>query len=155
MSKMEENKKSPKDKYILYAFLGFFGTIFILDGIFVYTAISTQTGVVTERAYEKGLDYNKTLEQAKNQPQLKDKVTFDNKVLTWNLNDKNIQDAVVTAKIIRPIQDGYDFDIVLENKQNGIYEVILDLPLKGLWVAKLESQWNNKTYKTTHQFIVK
>ena len=55
------SKRSPKDKYILFAFLAFFGVIFVLDGIFVYTAISTQTGVIAEKAYEKGLNYNETL----------------------------------------------------------------------------------------------
>jgi nitrogen fixation protein FixH len=155
---MEQSQKSPKDKYILFAFLAFFGVIFILDGIFVYIAVSTQTGVVTERAYEKGLEYNDVLAHAKNQPNLNDTVSFKDKILRWDLrneNNKAIKNAVTTARIIRPIQDGHDFDIILNYKNNGIYEAELEFPFKGLWVAKLESQWNKKTYKTTHKFIVK
>lgn len=141
-----------KDKYILFAFLAFFGVVFTVDAIFIYTAITTQTGIVTEKAYEHGLNYNKTLLEAKSQLNLNDKVSFNNGVLKWDLD---INNADVTARIIRPIQDGHDFNIVLNHKGNGIYEATLDLPFKGLWEVKLSSKWNNKTYKTTHQFIVK
>ena len=155
---MEKSVRDPKDKYILFAFLAFFGVIFIVNGFFAYKAITTQPGVVTDKPYEKGLRYNEVLAQAKNQPNLRDKVTFNDGVLHWVLIDednKQINNAVSKARVIRPIQDGYDFDIILDYKGHGIYEAELDLPFKGLWVAKLESQWNKKTYKTTYKFIVK
>lgn len=155
---MKNIKNHPKDKWILICFLVFFGIIFTLDGIFVYTAITTQTGLVTDQAYEKGLNYNETLAQAKSQPILKDTVSFDDNVLSWQLidnNDKKIETANVKARIIRPIQDGHDFDIVLDNKGEGIYQTTLTLPFEGLWMAKLESRWDKKTYKTTYQFIKK
>lgn len=149
-------KDKKKDKYILFAFLAFFGVVFSVDAVFIHTALTTQTGVVTEQAYERGLNYNKLLNEANSQPDLKDDISFNNGVLRWNLD---ISNAEVQARIIRPIQDGYDFDIVLNHKDNGIYEASLDLPFKGLWEAKLDSKWKNQgqwqTYKTTHQFIVK
>ena len=155
---MTENKKSPKDKWILIYFIAFFGVIFVVNAFFLYTATTTQTGLITKDAYKKGLHYNETLAQAKSQPALKDTLSFKGKTLRWTLIDsegKKIKTAKVTAHIIRPIQDGHDFDITLSNKGNGIYEAILTLPFNGLWMAKLESQWNNQTYKTTHQFIKK
>lgn len=158
----QEKKKSPKDKYILFAFLAFFGIIFSVDAFFIYKAITTQTGVVSERAYEKGLHYNQILQEAEKQPLIEDKVIFENGVLGWdlrNLEDADEKSAEVTARIIRPIQEGYDFDVTLENKGNNIYQAQIDLPFKGLWEAKLERKWNGKegwqTYKTTYQFIVK
>lgn len=155
---MEENRKSPKDKYILFAFLGFFGVVFAVDGYFVHTALTTHRGVVTDQAYEKGLHYNEVLQTAKNQPALLDNVTFEGNVLQWTLLDENniaITQAEVKAKIVRPIKEGYDFETVLTNKGNGVYEAILDLPYKGLWEVRLSSKWNNKSYKTTHQMIQK
>lgn len=145
-------KDKKKDKYILFSFLAFFGVIFTVDGFFIHTALTTQTGVVTDQAYERGLNYNKTLHAAKTQPSLNDKLSFDNGVLRWRSNIKN---AVVKARVIRPIQEGHDFDITLNHVGDGIYEATLDLPFRGLWEAKLDSQWDNKTYKTIHQFIVK
>ncbi|HPF78049.1 MAG TPA: FixH family protein [Alphaproteobacteria bacterium] len=157
-----EKTRHPKDKYILFAFLGFFGVVFLLDGIFAYTAISTQTGLVTDQAYEKGLAYDVVLEEAKNQPKLNDTVSYDVPMLRWKLADEQgapLLNATVTAKLIRPVQDGHDFDISLVHKGNGIYEAPLNLPYKGLWEAKLESQWTQdnqtKTYKTTYRLIGK
>ena len=152
---MENKKRSPKDKYILFAFLGFFGVVFTVDAIFIHTALTTQTGLVTDRAYEKGLNYNETLLEAKSQPKLNDKVMFEDGVLIWQLNNKDTHSADVTARIIRPIQEGHDFDMILKHTGNGVYKASLDLPFKGLWEAKLSSKWNNTTYKTTYQFIVK
>lgn len=160
---MEENKKpgkeTKKDKYILFAFLGFFGVIFIVDAVFVSTALKTHRGVITEQAYEKGLNYNETLKEANEQPNLKDKVSFDdNNTLRWvllNETGEPIIKAQVNAKIIRPIQEGHDFDVILSNKGNGIYEAVLELPFKGLWEVKLSSKWDNQTYKTTYQMIQK
>ena len=148
--------KHPKDKWILIYFVVFFGVIFAVNAFFIYTATKTNTGVITEHSYKKGLAYNELLEQAKEQPSLKDNASFKNNILSWKLIDSNgreISNANVTAHIVRPIQDGYDFDVILSNKGNGLYETILDLPFKGLWTAKLESQWNKKTYKTTYKFI--
>lgn len=159
---MEENRKSPKDqgkdKYILFAFLAFFGVIFIVNGIFITTALKTHRGVVTDQAYEKGIHFNQTLSEAKNQPAFQDKVSFENNLLRWTLLNENgepITKANVKAQIFRPIQEGHDFEVELVDKGNGIYEAVLDLPFKGLWEARLNSKWHNKTYKTTYQMIQK
>lgn len=148
----DKKQDKKKDKYILFAFLAFFGVVFTVDAIFIHTALTTYTGVVTDKAYERGLNYNDTLNEANTQPELNDQVSFENGVLRWNLG---IEKAVVNARIIRPIQEGHDFDIVLNPVESGVYEAALNFPFKGLWEAKLSGKWNNKTYKTTYQFIVK
>jgi nitrogen fixation protein FixH len=149
--------KSRKDgKRILICFLAFFGLICVIDGIFVYTAITTQTGVVTEQPYEKGLAFNKQLDEARAQPSMRENITFADNVLRWTLQDENgvpVRGAQVHGEIVRPVQEGYDFAITLTEAGGGIYETTLDLPLKGLWVAKLNGQWNSTTYKTSHEFM--
>ncbi|HRX96484.1 MAG TPA: FixH family protein, partial [Bacteroidales bacterium] len=75
------------------------------------------------------------LEEAKNQPKLNDTVSYDVPMLRWKLADEQgapLLNATVTAKLIRPVQDGHDFDISLVHKGNGIYEAPLNLPYKGL-----------------------
>lgn len=157
---MTTKKKDSKDKWVLICFLAFFGTVFMVDGFFVYTAVTTQTGLVTEQAYEKGLAYNDILSQAEHQPDLIEKVSYDTPNLSWNILDKTgkaIKNATVTARIIRPVQDGFDFDVVLQHEGNGRYSASLSLPKKGAWVAKLDSRWESQKqtniYKTTYPFV--
>jgi nitrogen fixation protein FixH len=152
----EALSKNPKDKWIPWCFVIFFAVIAVLDGIFVYMAVSTQTGVVTEQAYEKGLAYNELLEQAKQRPEINQKASYKDGVLSWSLANKDespISNAVVTAHIKRPVQDGYDFDITLSHKGNGLYEADITLPMKGLWQAGLNSEWDNQKYQTSLKFV--
>ncbi|MCD8496718.1 MAG: FixH family protein [Alphaproteobacteria bacterium] len=152
MEEALEVPKNPKDKWIPRYFVIFFAVVALLDGIFVYMAVSTQTGVVTDNAYEKGLKFNQVLETAKNQPVLQEKAEFKDGVLRWQLADENgvpIKDAFVSARIIRPVQDGLDFEARLMHKGDGIYEAPLPLPMRGLWKAQLKSTWNQQQYQTS------
>jgi len=54
-------------RHVLMMMLGFFGTIFAVNGVFAYLAVDTYTGLETEQAYLKGLDYNRTLDAAAEQ----------------------------------------------------------------------------------------
>ncbi len=149
----DRDKKDPRDKWIPYYFVAFFAVVAFLDSIFVYTAITTQTGVVTENPYEKGLDYNTVIEEAKAQPSIENTVTYEDGKLKWSLP---MEDAVASAFIVRPIQDGHDFEIALQHTGNGIYEADPEIPFKGLWTARLSAKWDkNKQFRATHDFIVK
>ena len=149
---MTQAVKDPRDKWIPRYFVIFFAVIAVLDGIFVYMAVSTQTGVVTEQPYEKGLAFNETLEKAKAQPQLEHKVYYKKGVLRWTLP---IENASVSASIVRPVQDGYDFEIMLAHMGGGVYEARPETPLQGLWTAKLKATWDNEQFQASHDFIVK
>ncbi len=145
-------------KFILGCFLGFFALICAVDGLFVYTAIHTNTGVVTEQAYEKGLAYNDTLSRAQNQPDIRNESSYSNGVFRWTLSDLEnapINSAKVNVLFFRPVKDGYDFELPLAYKGNGVYEAKVDFPLQGLWTAKLNAKWNSKQYQTQTNFIVK
>ncbi len=151
-------KKPMSGRFVALCFVLFFGVIVVVNMFFLYMALSTQPGVVTKNAYEKGLDYNELLDKARSQPNITQKVSYIDGVLRWVLSDedgKALTNAAVIAKIIRPVQNGYDFDITLEHSGGGIYEVEMPLPLKGKWEARLSSKWNGKQYQTAHQFIVK
>ncbi|HAY05569.1 MAG TPA: hypothetical protein DCY26_02820, partial [Hyphomonas sp.] len=56
------NGKGPfKAWHALLWFLGFFGFMFIVNGIFLWTAIKTFPGEDVEKSYAAGLDYNAAL----------------------------------------------------------------------------------------------
>jgi nitrogen fixation protein FixH len=156
VSDREKIHKDPKNKYILWAFLAFFGTFITVDAFFVYKAVTTQTGVVTERPYEKGLAYNKVLIEAKNQPDILQKAAFEDGVLSWVLSNKDgtpIEHAVVHARIVRPVQGGYDFDVTLAHVGGGTYEAQPTFAMKGQWHAHLKAVWDEKTYRTKFEFL--
>ncbi len=152
------SKKPTGGRFVALCFVLFFGVIVVVNMVFLYMAIKTQPGVVAKNTYEKGLAYDELIDKAKSQPKIKQDVSYSNGVLRWSLVDEDgtpLVNAAVNVKIIRPVQNGYDFDIKLEHSGGGIYEVELSLPLKGLWEARLSSKWNNKQYQTTYQFIAK
>ena len=139
-----------KGGWVLLSFVAFFGLIAIVNGVFIYNAIGTHSGVVIEHPYEKGLAFNDVLEKAKKQPELRHEVSFVDGILRWKLP---VENANVKAQLIRSVQNGYDFDIILSYVGDGTYEARPQLPLKGIWSAKLKASWNNQEFQATHDFL--
>jgi nitrogen fixation protein FixH len=54
---------------VLIVFLGFFATIFLVNGIMIYDALSTFGGIETADAYRKGLAYNARIAEGAAQAQ--------------------------------------------------------------------------------------
>ena len=156
---MNQSPKPRKNgQFILCCFLGFFGTVGAVDSYFVYTALSTNTGLVTEQPYEKGLAFNVLLAEAKNQPKLIEEASYKSGLFQWTATDKDgapIRNAKIDVKFYLTAKDGSDFDTKLSDAGNGLYTTKVDFPAPGLWMAKVSAQWNDKTYHTSHQFLVK
>jgi nitrogen fixation protein FixH len=55
--------------HVLLVFLGFFATIFLVNGIMVYAALSTFGGLEIADAYRKGLAYNARIAEGQAQAQ--------------------------------------------------------------------------------------
>lgn len=55
--------------HVLFIFIGFFATIFLVNGIMVYDALSTFGGLETPDAYRKGLAYNQRIAEGVAQAQ--------------------------------------------------------------------------------------
>lgn len=163
MTQPPEDKKD-NGLWVLWSLLIFFATFASVDAYFVYTAVTTHTGVIDDNSYEDGLAYDQFLEKAHQQKSLG--VTLDhryeNNSLIVNLMDKNgqpIDGARISALLIRPVQEGYDFKVSLQHMGRGLYEVPLNLPLKGQWMANLDATWIEKataeprTYQTAMTFM--
>lgn len=147
---MADEVEKSDGKLIFIYFLAFFALIIVVNSIFIYVALGTHSGVVTEQPYEKGLAFNETLAKAKAQVNLEHTVSYESGVLRWSLPMGN---AVVNANIVRPVQDGYDFEIPLKHMGGGIYEANPTFPLKGAWTANLKAIWDNQQFQTSHDFI--
>jgi len=59
--------KGIEGRHVLMALIGFFGVMFLVNGIFVYFAVATFSGGDTSDPYRKGLHYNETLQAADRQ----------------------------------------------------------------------------------------
>lgn len=147
---MADSIKKSDGRLIFMYFAAFFGLIIVVNAIFIYMALYTHSGVVTQQPYEKGLAFNETLEKAKAQPELEHHVSYEDGILRWALPMEN---ASVTAHIVRPVQDGHDFDMRLKHMGGGVYEANPIMPLPGVWTAKLKATWNNTIFQTSQNFI--
>lgn len=145
-------------KTVLLSFIGFFGLIIVVNAIFIYTALHSNTGVVTEESYEKGLAYDDVLKRAETQPKLVETMSYKAGTLEWNIRDSHgnpIKNAAVQAKFIRPVQDGFDFEVSLKHISGGRYAAAVKFPLEGMWTAKLDAKWDKQQYQTSHPVMVK
>jgi nitrogen fixation protein FixH len=146
-----------KGTWVFLSFLSFFGVIVLVNTVFITTALTTHSGVVTKQPYEKGLAYNDILKTALAQPDLEQKALFEDGILRWSLKDEagDVVDAKVTARLVRPVDDGLDFEVVLTQISSGVYETDLELPIKGSWEALLRAEWKTQIYQTRFSLIAK
>lgn len=144
--------------WVFTAFALFFGVIVLVNSVYITMALRSHSGVVTEDAYRKGLAFNEKLEQARNQPEILNELRFENNILRWKIADKTglaIDNAGVTAEFMRPVKAGNDFNAQLHHDGNGIYSIKPDFPVKGSWKVILSAKWDNNTYQTVEDLIVR
>lgn len=142
----------PIDKFIPWMIVAFFVVVAAVNAVFVTLAIRTLPGTVVEHPYEEGIEYNKIIADEARQNALgwSGKISYADGTLRFILTGKDgdpLEGAKVKAKIERPISDGYDRDIQLTDKGDGIYEAGLRFPLPGLWNARIFSVWNGTPFQ--------
>ena len=59
-----------RGRHVLWVFLGFFATVFVVNGAMIYSAVSTYSGLVANEPYRKGLHYNERIAAAERQANL-------------------------------------------------------------------------------------
>lgn len=159
MTANSEPVSEKKDAWIPYLLIPFFAVIFAVNGVFIYFALKTHTGVVSDEAYKEGLAYNQVLERAAADANLnmQDEVAYTDGHLTWTLRTRDgapIATSEAKARFIRAVQDGYDFDVTLQNKGKGVYSAPIKAPLPGAWTVKLDAKWDNQQYQTTKRLTL-
>lgn len=150
----------PSDKWIPWYFVLFFGVIFIANGFLVYFAVGSQPGVIEEHHYEIGLDYDSRLAEQKAQKALGWRIesSWDGRVFLVEVTDKQkaalSPDTAVTVEMVRPVQDGYDFEVMLPRQAAGRYAAVVDFPLPGRWDAYIYVTRGNDQSRISKSFVV-
>lgn len=162
MSSLAQNNAKPalKDRLIPWYFVLMFLIVFAVNGVFVYVAVNSNSGVVTENAYEKGLNYNQTIDLAKAQEALGwvGGIQYGNGLLSFHLRDKEqvpLSGAKVVAYISRPIESGYESEVILPETAVGVYIEKISFPQKGQWDIIVEAIWKNQHYQIRKRLVVK
>lgn len=145
---------NPRDRglqgrHVLFAILGFFGTIFAVNGVFLYAALSTYTGVVAQEPYRKGLNYNQRIAAGERQEDLgwNAEATLTREAgLTVVLQDAAgapVSGLFVAGVLGRPSTNQQDRDIAFIEAAPGHYKLAVDtLALEpGAWLVSLEARW--------------
>jgi nitrogen fixation protein FixH len=152
-----------RDRWIPWAFVGFFATFITVDAVMVVLAVDSFSGVSTQNAYQEGLAYNETLAQAEREKALG--WTADLAFLpsgprqgrlSLTLLDRAglpLSLASVTAELVRPTQEGFDFVVPLASDGEK-FAAELDLPLSGQWEVRLVARQSDGSSLHRRQRIV-
>lgn len=154
---------TPRDSWIPWLFVGFFGVVLAANLTLAYVAISTFTGLETDRYYHRGLEYNRVIEAERRQAALGWTVSVDFEptasrhgrlsVLAFDDGGKPLDGATVTAQLFRPTQAGYDKRITLNPAGAGSYEAELELPLRGQWDIRTQIERRSDVYRTVERIV--
>jgi nitrogen fixation protein FixH len=133
--------------HVLLIFIGFFLTIFAVNGVMVYEARSTFGGLETDDAYRKGLAYNSRLVEAETQNKLgwRDDVVHipDRQLVRISMADHSgapISGLAIKGEIGRPATDRFDRQLAFIESAPGNYEVDAKGLEPGWWILDVEAR---------------
>lgn len=166
---MESSDKPPRASswpghWIPWVFIGLFLFVLAVNATMIVIAVSTFTGLETESAYEKGLAYNNRLAAAAEQESWGWAVELDatpkgeqRVALVLEMVDQlgsPITSAEVSGTLLRPVQEGHDVALRLDDQGNGRYAAEITLPLAGQWDIQLTAVARDKTYRLAKRIHV-
>lgn len=159
----EPDKDTPRDRLVPWLIAAFFGVVVLANGAMVYLAVSSFTGLQTEGHYVRGLAYNRVLEAERAERALGWDVTVEFRQtgdrrgqIVARARDADglpLDDAVVTARLVRPTQNGFDLQITLAAGRGGIYAADVELPLPGLWEIQTQIVHRSDVYRTAQRTV--
>jgi len=161
---MQSEQPSRIDRWIPWMFVAFLAVVLAANGTLVAIALSTWTGLSTTNAYQKGITYNRTLEAARAQAALgwQAELVFTHlaeqqgrlDLFLKNAAGAPIDLAEVRALLVRPTQQGHDFEVHLESRGGGQYTRIIDVPMAGIWDALLRAEKAQQVFQLQRRLLV-
>jgi nitrogen fixation protein FixH len=144
----------PRDRFIPWYFVLFFVVIVLVDAVMVTLAVRTHTGTVTQHPYEKGLAYNTVVEAQNKQDALgwKGDIAYADGVLRFTLYDQNkkpIEPDSASVSVMRPTQEGMDFEVSLKDSVASV-----KFPASGLWELRVDAQYQAMHYQQSKGIVV-
>jgi len=147
------------DRMIPWMIVGFFVVVAAVNVVFISLAISSHSGVVVDKAYQRGLAYNDVIKAAEAQDTLGWSVdvllTVDRlQAVLTDASGQPIEDALVTARLQRPVKDSWDQKVDLAAGEGGLYSAAFD-PIKGgQWTVKVDIVWKQQSYHYQDRFLI-
>lgn len=139
-------KAAPRDRWIPFAFVGFFIGLAALEANFIAIAYRTFTGVVTDEPYATGLDYNEIIAAREAEQRLGwqiDAVAKPAGSLTTEVHvalrdaDGRPLDAVPKITAERMTRFPQVIPVDLSEQAPGEWRGVASLPLAGRWSLRL------------------
>ncbi|MDX8383208.1 MAG: FixH family protein [Ghiorsea sp.] len=155
-----------KSKWV-WAMVGLFATIFVVNYGFFSVAMSTTSGLVTEKYYKYGLQQNKFDKQYRDQKERGWNV--DLKLADqWNIHEPATLSLHITDAYAQPISGGRaevtayrpsdaKADVaaeLIETKQSGMYQASLTLPMQGVWDINILFSKGDEKYMLNQRISV-
>ena len=155
-----------------WLFVGGMLIVIAVNIVLITLAIETFPGLSTEDAYRKGLTYNQTIAAAEAQdsrgwhleftatPQPPAPATAAAPAavtLTARLVDRAGQPLSrldVRAFVVRPVGDGHDVEVGLDETGGGLYRGTLTPPLSGQWDVHIHARRGDETFQQTRRIVV-
>lgn len=141
----QSNKSAMRNPWVI-GMIGMIVVVLAVNVAFITTAFVTNPGLVNEDYYEQGRSYEKEI----------NKKQIERSNLGWQLNfatpeaprlgqaapyrlvvtdklGRPLKGAEVSIHAFRPSNAKDDFQVVLSELTDGIYEARISFPLKGIW----------------------
>jgi nitrogen fixation protein FixH len=153
-----------RGRHVLGAFLGFFATVLIVNGIMIYWAVSTHSGLVANEPYRKGLHYNERIASGERQARLgwSDTVAVSRdgrmRVLLTEADGRAVRGMKITGLLGRPSTNRHDITLTLVESSPGQYEARTAALAEGNWLLSLEARAHDAAdpiYRTRRRLWLK
>ncbi len=140
--------KTLKGHHVLFWLLGFFGLMFVVNGVFLWAALTSFPGEDVRHSYLQGLQFNKTITSRQHQENKAWKAELGlvaepgGNVLVARILDADglaLPSRNVTAELRRAATQ--DSDIILEMLPvgSGEYRAALPIMVTGAWHVALKA----------------
>lgn len=159
------DSRPKRDRWIPWAFVGFFLVVFAANGIMLTFALRSFNGLSVDGAYDRGLSYNETLAEVQAQFALGwqiDLTVAETASGQWTasltaLDEEGLPVAVDEISAIgrRPISEGLDFDLDFRHAGRGLYEADVQWPQSGNWELRLVIMAGDKSYRLDRRLFIR
>jgi nitrogen fixation protein FixH len=130
--------------HVLAVFLGFFATVFVVNGALIYSAISTYSGLVANEPYRKGLQYNERIAADERQARLgwSDVLELGRdghvRMILTQAEGRPVRGMRIAGVLGRPSTDRHDIALQLVEISPGQYETRTSSLPEGNWLISLD-----------------
>jgi nitrogen fixation protein FixH len=139
---IEGTGKKLQGRHVLFMLLGFFGVMFLVNGIFTYFALTSFSGLSVPDAYMRGIHYNREIASARAQDARgwRTDLTFEaagelSGLVRIRVSDRNglpVTGLTASLSAQRPVREGDDVTLPMIVSHDG-FERTVTLAGPGQW----------------------